>query len=296
MTSRRIVALVSIIILMILWGSTFLVTKESVREFPPFTLGALRFLIATSALGTIAAVKSGRALLRPPMPLRQLLLLTFSGIALFIVALNYAMLWGSVTQAAIIYALTPAAVAIAAVIALGEKLSRRRVIGIALSITGVVLVVATGGKTATAPHPLLAAVAMLVVVAGWAVYTVVAKQVASSDQLVVMTWVMGTGALILLPFAGWELARGGWPVVTTRGWLGVLFLGVVASGLAYLVYNWALRDLEASVVGVLSNLDPIVGVLSAVLFLGEVLGPWQVVGGVAALAGMWVATVQGGAR
>ena len=149
---------------------------------------------------------------------------------------------------------------------------------------------ATGGKTATAPHPLLAAIAMLIVVIAWAIYTVVAKQVAGGDQLIVMTWIMGTGSLILLPFAGWELARDGWPGVSTAGWLGVLFLGVVASGLAYLVYSWALRYLEASVVGVLSNFDPIVGVLSAVLFLGEVLGPWQIVGGVAALGGMGLAS------
>jgi drug/metabolite transporter (DMT)-like permease len=289
MQSRRFLALVSVILLMIVWGSTFLVTKEAVREVPPFTLGALRFLIATAVLGTITALKRGRAILRRPMPLAQLLLLTVSGVALFIVALNYAVLWGSVTQAALIFALTPAAVAIAAVVALNETLSRSRIFGVALSIIGVVLVVAAGGKTATAPHPLLAAVAMLVVVAGWAIYTVVAKQVANPDQLLVMTWVMGTGGLVLIPFAGWELARGGWPGVSAGGWLGVIFLGVIASALAYLVYNWALRELEASVVGVLTNLDPIVGVASAVVFLGEVLGTWQIVGGIGALVGMWMA-------
>jgi drug/metabolite transporter (DMT)-like permease len=188
--------------------------------------------------------------------------------------------------------LTPAAVAIAAVIALKERLSRRRITGIALSVVGVLVVVATGARSASAPRPLLAAVAMLVVVAGWAVYTVVAKRVTSPDQVAVMTWVMGGGALILLPFASWELSRTGWPAVSTRGWIGIIFLGVVASGIAYLVYNWTLRHLEASVVGVLSNLDPIVGVLSAVIFLGEVLGPIQIVGGAAALAGMFLASFE----
>jgi drug/metabolite transporter (DMT)-like permease len=294
MPSRRLIALVSVILLMILWGSTFLVTKESVQDFPPFTLGALRFVIATGILGSIGILRSGRAIFRRPVPPRQLLLLTVSGISLFIVALNYAMLWGSVTQAALIYALVPAAVAIGAVVALKEKLSRARIVGIALSIIGVALVVAAAGApTDAAPHPLLAAVAMLIVVAGWAVYTIVAKQVASTDQVAVMTWVMGCGALMLLPFSAWELARDGWPIVSARGWLGVSFLGVIASGLAYLVYNWTLRYLEASVVGVLSNLDPIVGVASAVIFLGEVLNGWQIVGGVAALAGMALASIEG---
>jgi drug/metabolite transporter (DMT)-like permease len=293
MHSRRLVALVSLILLMILWGTTFLVTKESVRDFPPFTLGTLRFLIATVVLGSIGILRSGRAIFRRPVPLGQLLLLTVSGISLFIVALNYAMLWGSVTQAALIYALVPAAVAIGAVLVLKETLSLSRIVGIVLSIAGVALVVAFGGRTAAAPHPLLAAVAMLVVVAGWAVYTIVAKRVASADQVVVMTWVMGTGALMLLPFSLWEVGQGGWPSASARGWLGVLFLGVVASGLAYLLYNWTLRHLETSVVGVLSNLDPIVGVASAVIFLGEVLTGWQIVGGVAALGGMALASIEG---
>lgn len=292
MQSRRLIAILSVILLMILWGSTFLVTKESVKELPPITLGALRFLIATAVLGSIGLVRSGRAIFHRPIPWRQFLLLTISGIALFIVALNYAMLWGSVTQAAIIYALTPAAVAIAAVVSLKERLTRRRIVGITLSIAGVVLVVATGTRSASAPRPLLAAGAMLIVVAGWAIYTVVAKQVTHSDQVAVMTWIMGGGALILLPFAGWELSREGWPTVSTQGWIGIIFLGVVASGIAYLVYSWTLRHLEASVVGVLSNLDPIVGVLSAVIFLGEVLGPFQIAGGVAALAGMFLASFE----
>jgi drug/metabolite transporter (DMT)-like permease len=47
------------------------------------------------------------------------------------------------------------------------------------------------------------------------------------------------------------------------------------------------------VVGVLTNLDPIVGVLTAVIFLGETLGPLQILGGVAGLGGMVLATVQG---
>ena len=294
MKSHRLAALVTLTVLMVVWGSTFLVTKQAVKEFPPFTLGALRFVIATGVLGLIGAIRSGRAIFHRPIPWHQLLLLAIAGVALFIVALNYAMLWGSVTQAAIIFALTPAAVAIAAVIALKETPSRLRIAGIVLSITGVTLVVATGGRTASAPHPLLAAVAMLIVVAGWAVYTVVAKRAAHADQLIVMGWVMGIGTLVLLPLAVLELvARGGLPGASTGGWLGVLFLGVVASGLAYLVYNWTLRHLEASVVGVLTNLDPIVGVLTAVIFLGETLGPLQILGGAAGLGGMVLATIQG---
>jgi drug/metabolite transporter (DMT)-like permease len=83
------------------------------------------------------------------------------------------------------------------------------------------------------------------------------------------------------------------PNPTPRGWLGALFLGVVASAIAFVVYSRILRELEASLVGVFMNLDPIVGVLVAVLFLGETLTPRQIIGGVIAVAGMWLSAAEG---
>ena len=81
-----------------------------------------------------------------------------------------------------------------------------------------------------------------------------------------------------------------WHSPSWQAWIAVLFLGVIASALAYIVYSFALRELDASLVGVFTNLDPIVGVLTAVLFLGETLHSGQVVGGVLALVGMWLAS------
>jgi RarD protein len=294
MLPRRTIATIAVILLMIVWGSTFLVTKESAREIPPLTLGFLRFVIAALTLGTISIARPRRPRLPQPFPLGPLLLMAFAGVAVFSVGFNYALIWGSVTQGSIIYALAPAAVALAAFVILKEKIPRRRLTGIILSILGVAAVVATGGKAADAPRPILAAIAMLLVITGWAVYTVVAKRLANADQVAVMTWVTAMGAAMLMPFATWETLRNGMPHATPAGWAGVIFLGIIASALAYIVFNQALRELDASVVGALGNLDPVVGVLSAVLFLGESLNGWQIAGGVAALGGMWLASMQEG--
>jgi tRNA-binding protein len=65
-----------------------------------------------------------------------------TGIALFHIAFNIALVHGSASQGALIYALVPAAVAIVAVLWLEERLSRRRIVGIMLSIAGVALILA----------------------------------------------------------------------------------------------------------------------------------------------------------
>jgi drug/metabolite transporter (DMT)-like permease len=56
------------------------------------------------------------------------------------------------------------------------------------------------------------------------------------------------------------------------------------------VYGFALRELDASLVGVYTNLDPIVGVATAVLLLGEELYGGQIAGGLVAFLGMWLAS------
>ena len=101
---------------------------------------------------------------------------------------------------------------------------------------------------------------------------------------------------MMLPFAWWELRDASWPAPSWQGWLGAAFLGVVASALAYLVYSWSLRELDATLVGVFLNLDPIIGVLTAAMFLGEPLHVWLVLGGAVAVIGMWLASTREAAR
>jgi drug/metabolite transporter (DMT)-like permease len=294
--SRRAVALIGVIALMIVWGSTFAVTKVTVREIPPLALAALRFAIAAVVLGPLALARGGLATLPRPLPWLPLAMMGVTGIALFQVAFNLALAHGSATQGALIFALVPAAVALAAVLWLQEVLTRKRMLGMLLSIAGVAVVILGAERTEHAPSPLLGAFWMLAAVIAWAAYTVFAKRLAGYDQVVVIAFVTMIGLAMMLPFAWWELRAAPWPAPSWQGWLGAAFLGVVASALAYLVYSWSLRELDATLVGVFLNLDPIIGVLTAVAFLGEPLRIWLVVGGAVAVIGMWLAAIRETAR
>jgi drug/metabolite transporter (DMT)-like permease len=289
MISRRTYALASLVGLMIVWGSTFVVTKAAVGEIPPFTLAALRFLIAALVLVPFAW-RFGLTHLPKTFPFVPLIFMGLTGIAVFTIAFNYALVYGSATQGALVYALLPAAVSLAAVMFLHESPSRSRITGIGLSIGGVALVVAAGETDRTSPRPLLGAVCMFGAIASWAAYTVFAKQLARSNQIVVMSCVTVIGMIMLLPLAMIELSGAPWPNPSLKAWLGILFLGIVASGVAFVVYGLILRELNASLVGAYTNLDPIVGVLTAVMFLGEVLHLGQIIGGAIAISGMWIAT------
>jgi drug/metabolite transporter (DMT)-like permease len=275
---------------MIVWGSTFVVTKKAVEEIPPLTLAALRFVVATATFIPLVIMRGGFHGLPRPVPVIPLLLMAFTGIALFTSGFNFGLMYGSAVQGSLIYAFVPAAVAIGAVVTLRERISRRRMFGILLSVAGVALVAVGGEKDASSPNPMLGAVWMLATVIAWAVYTIVAKRLSGGDQIVVIACISGIGTLMLLPFAAVELMHDPRPMPSMQAWVAVIYMGVIASALAYLLYSLALRVLDASLVGALTNLDPIVGVITAVIFLGEPLEGWQVVGGVIALLGMWLAS------
>jgi drug/metabolite transporter (DMT)-like permease len=278
---------------MTIWGSTFVVTKVAMLELKPITLAFLRFAIASAVL--LGVMRGFGALARLGSISRgRLVFLAVTGIALFTAGFNLALVYGSAAQGALLYATIPAVVAVCAVLFLGETLDRRRVLGIALSVGGAAVIVATGEASfESAPAPLLGAGLMLATVVLWGAYTVAAKPIAAADQTVVIFAICVLGALLLLPVSVVELTAYGWPRPSVVGWLGVAYLGVFASAACYVLYNYALRALDATTVGVFTNIDPVVGLLTAVVFLGEGLSAGQMGGALIVLIGMWLASTPG---
>jgi drug/metabolite transporter (DMT)-like permease len=123
------------------------------------------------------------------------------------------------------------------------------------------------------------------------VYTALAKRAAKCDTLILTTGLIAVGALLLLPFAVWEYAGNSRVVLSTSGLIAIAYLGLGASGIAYVLYNSALRDMDASQAGTFTNLIPVVGVLSGLL-LGDSLSLWALVGGTLVAIGIWLTTAR----
>jgi len=73
----------------------------------------------------------------------------------------------------------------------------------------------------------------------------------------------------------------------------VVYLGLVASAVPFLLWNYALAKVDASEASVYVNLVPVVTVVSAALMLGETVEPTQLLGGALVLGGVWSASKQG---
>jgi drug/metabolite transporter (DMT)-like permease len=131
----------------------------------------------------------------------------------------------------------------------------------------------------------------------WAVFSVLSRRgLQEHPASRMMLYVMGFGwlfsSILFLTGPGFSDI----PRLTLNGWMGVAFLGIFASGLAYIFWYDALQSLPASRVGSFLYLEPLVAVFVAALILDEPLLFVSLLGGAIILAGVWLVNRTSGKR
>jgi drug/metabolite transporter (DMT)-like permease len=287
--SGRAISIFLLLGAVLIWGSTYVVTKSGVEHVPPMLFALLRYCVASLLLVPLALARGGVRRLPQPVPWGTLALMGLTGVALYYTAFNLALTYTTASQGALIQSSIPAVTALLAVVWLGERPPARRIAGITLAVAGVLLVVAGGEPHGTAGRGAVVGDLLLFgTVLTWSVYTMLAKRLADADFVAVMAAVSVAGTLMLIPAALVEAAAAPAPRIAQDGWVRIWYLGAFSSAVSYLLYNRALRDLDASQVGAFSNLAPVVGVVSGAVFLGETIAPLALAGGAVALLGVWM--------
>ena len=276
---------IALILTAIIWGSALVVTKSLLQEIGPFTAAVLRFFIAWVILAPFAFRQGYRLSLavRPTF-----LLFGLTGIALYIAMTNVGLVYTAASSAALVQAAIPGVTTLFSVLLLKERVSRLQLLGIGLSIAGLLLV--TGiNMHQTGSAPLVGNLFIFGGVVAWAVYTVQGKKLVSTfPWLVITTASISAGMLFLLPFAIGELWLQGMPHLRADGLFELLYLGAASSALGYALWNYGLRFLDASEAAPYINLIPVVGLLLSVILLHEPLSLIQAAGGALTLFGVWL--------
>lgn len=275
-------AVMALLLAMTLWGSVFVATKEILGEAGPITVAAGRFAIGLLVLLPLAYRDGfGARLVVKPV----YLLFGFTGVFLAYGLQNVALLFTSAGSAALIMAASPAAVVLMGVLFLRERLPIPRVLGLGLSLAGVVLVSGAaldgGGVRALLGNGLMA-----VSILAYGAYAAQGRVLGTQSPAALTTAAsFAAGLLFMLPFVAGEIYLYGVPALGTEGWLILLYLGISTTAATFLLWNYALRHLEAGAAGLYLNLLPVTGLGFAVLFGGSV-GLVQMAGGALAISGV----------
>lgn len=267
------------------WATNFIFGARLIEEFTPVELTTYRWLGALPLLLLIAwwlERPDWRAAWREWGWHLLQALLGMVGYTLFLYA---ALETSSSVNAGVISAMSPATITIAAVILLGERVTRIGVAGIALSIVGVLLVVLAGQSGASGLAVSIGDLLLVASVVVWTAYVIVSRRL-RTPPITATAVQVALSVAVLLPL----LAIVGAPAEpTAAGWFGLAWIIVFPSALAYLLWNIAAATLGPAKTGVFLNLLPVFTTIIA-LALGDVVTAWQIVGGVIVLVGVYLAT------
>ena len=189
--------------------------------------------------------------------------------------------------AATLMAMSPAALMLLAWPMLGDRPTRRPLLGAVAGVVGVALLVLDGGGGVDAVGVGASLAAMLMSSVGF----VLGKRWRPPvPPLTFAAWQLAAGSLMLVPVA--VLVEGGPPTPDAPMLLGLLFATVVATALAYGAWFHGLERLPAGTVGLVGLLNPVTGAVLAVGVAGETFGPVQVLGALLVLGGIAAGVVR----
>jgi drug/metabolite transporter (DMT)-like permease len=288
MTDRRAAYLI-LGIGMIAFGGTWPAGKVAAAHVPPAVIAVLRFASAAVLLWTWARL-SGTPVRRPARrDLPLVLLLGFS----VVFAYNLFFLYGvrhapAADGSVLVPGLIPFVTALIAWPLLGERLSRRAGIGMAVALVGIVVVANPAGDVGS--HRLLGDLLFLGAAISWSVYTLAGRRaIARYGSVSSNVYATACGALLLLPVTflgdGWAPLRHA-PV---QAWGSIAYLSLIGTVLGFVAFYEGVRLIGSARASSFALLVPIFGVLSSVLVLGEPLRTTLVVGGALVLGGLWLA-------
>ena len=277
------------------FGGTWVAADVAVEAVPPFTIAAIRFGLASVLLFAWTRL-AGRRL----TPIRRADLPLIAGLGLTAVAgYNWLFLTGLTLAPAsdgaiIVPGLAPVFTALLAGALLGERLTARVFVGLAIAVTGLVLVVAPAGSQLDGGR-LLGDALFLAGAALWAIYNIISRLASRRFDAVSTTlYGIALGTAVLVPAA---LIEGGSTSVVgapIEALLGIAYLAVFGTVAAFVLLNLGVARIGAARASAFALLVPVIGVLSSVWLLGDPIGPATIVGGAIVLAGLWLVEHPGG--
>jgi drug/metabolite transporter (DMT)-like permease len=272
------------------WSANFVVAKWVLREFPPLLLSGLRVAIAGAVITPVYWWQARRAAgdVWGKRDLPVLLYLGLFGVALNQLFFVLGVSLTSVAHSAFIIAMSPILVLLIAAAMRLERITKRKIAGMALAVSGVAILNAF--PPAHGPKPSLTG-DVFIFLAGltFALFTVMGKRAAQRHNPVTVTsFAYVGGAIALAPFTLWQGSRFAFERVSAAGWAGLVYMAVFPSLICYLIYYYALRRTSASRVASLAYLQPVVATTLAVALLGEHVTLPLMLGGAVIFSGVYL--------
>lgn len=289
---NRLTVLFLLVTATALWGGNFVIGRSFVNTLPPFALALFRWIVAFFTLLPfgLKELKNNQKIWKEHRI--ALLFMALTGIAMFNTLVYIAVHYTTSINASLINSSTPIMIMILSVIFLREKLSWKQGIGIILSLIGVLFIISRGEWSQILSLTFnKGEMWMLLAVTTWAIYSILVKKFGGIfPQYGSFLYTIIVGIIMLIPFASYEYIKGATYIWNLHSVLGVLYVGIFASIVAFLCWNKAVIHIGPGKAAPFLNLIPVFATVFAILFLNEQLMLTQVIGGALVIVGVFISS------
>jgi drug/metabolite transporter (DMT)-like permease len=273
----------------LLWALNLSSIKIGLRELPPHAFNAVRLSLASIVYLAALALRRERPALERGDSWKIILMGVF-GITAYQLFFIQAIDQTHASTASVVMATSPIFIALLSTSLGQERLHWAAWLGIVVSFAGFLLVIsAENGGGVPGWRSLRGAVLILAANACWAGYTVFSKPLLDRIppfRLAALSTAAGT--LLYLPFTVRDVTSARWRLVSPEAWGAVLYSGLVAIFLCFVIWYVSLKKVGSAKTGIYSNLTPIFATAFAAATLGETVSWVQAAGSAVVLAGVYL--------
>lgn len=253
----------------ILWGVSFVATKIVVDFIPPTSAAFMRFVIAFVILMFVSVIR------RNSKPIKgrdrfHIMMMGLTGVTLYFLAENYGLKFTSAANGSLIVSTVPIFTVIFNAVFLREKFPPITIIGIVLSFIGIYVLLF--GFSFDMNINWRGDAVMFFAVLSWLGYTYYAKKAGNKyNAMQITTELTFWGAIFFIPFVIYDIFRDPMFITafTVKSVLALLYLGIICSALAYVMWNKALQNEDSHLVNSFIYLIPLFSIITESLYMRE---------------------------
>ncbi|WP_439290987.1 DMT family transporter [Lonepinella koalarum] len=254
------------------WAGNFAVGRAVRADIPPYTLSFGRWIIALLVLLPFVSATMKRDWQQYRQHWGRIITVSIFGVAAFNTLVYKGLHSTTTTNAILLNSCIPVLIMLIGVLFYHQKIKLIQAIGLSISLFGVLVIVLQGQwanfvALSFNPGDIIVFMAMIC----WAIYTLLMKDIpANIDRKGLMGVQIIIALISLFPLFLWEQLQGSQTIIwNSATLLGLAYVGVFPSVIAYILYNVAIQKVGPVISGLSIHLMPVFGVLLSVSLLGE---------------------------
>lgn len=269
----------------IMWASTFIVTKAAFAVVSPLGIIFSRFVLMLALAFAVLVVKErGANLWIERADLGRFIASGLAGFTFYQLGFTLGLSHTSPFSSSLLIAMVPL-VTILILAIMGEPTPRQGWVGLAVALVGVVIFLLD--KRDAGGGSLLGDLLSLGAALAFAIYGIVNRPlVRKYPTATYSAWTLAAGAVPLLLISLPAATEQDWSALGAAAWLSILYLAILPVYVAYILWNFAIARRGVAKATTFSLLVPIVAGILSYLLMGEPFGPWKLLGAALVMAGL----------